>query len=109
MIVFYTKKMKILIFFCSNDRNFSIIVFEKFAFIRKFSIHRSHFVNFFFIQNENFRFFTIFFYIQQIKTFEKSHSISIIKQIKKKIDIIFLTLTEKSNTYFEIILKVDIF
>ena len=84
MIVFHANEMKILTFFCSNNKNSSIIVYERFAFIRKFSIYRSHFVNPFFIQNENFRSFITFFYIQQIKTFKKSHSISITKQIKKK-------------------------
>ena len=57
------EKNENLNFFCSNDKSFWIIIFERFIFIRKFSIHRLHFVNFLFIQNENFRFFIIFFYI----------------------------------------------
>ena len=41
--------------------------------------------------------------------FKKPHNVSIIEQTKKKINIIFLTLIEKLNTFFEIILKINIF
>ena len=61
-MIFYAKKILFLILFCNNTRNFAIIVFERFIFIRKFSIHRSHFV-YFFIQNEIFRFLLLFLYL----------------------------------------------
>ena len=109
MIVLYSKQMKFSTFFFSDNWSFSIIVFERFALIREFSIHKSHFVSFSFVQNENFRFFIIFFHVKQIKTFEKSYSTETRKKIKKKTDISLSIVIEKSNTFFEIVLRTNTF
>ena len=82
--------------------------FRKICFYSRIFNLQISFCQLFFVQNENFRFFIIFFHVKQIKTFEKSHNTETIKKIKKKIDILLSIVIEKSNTLFEIVLKADI-
>ena len=72
--------MKILIFFNNNNENFLILVFEKFVSIRKFSIHRSYFVNSLFI---------IFFIFNILKRLKNRIILTKLNKLKEKIDIIF--------------------
>ena len=99
VIVFHSKQMKFSTSFFNDNWNFSIIVLEKFAFIRKFSIHKSHFVNFFLYKMKTFVLSLLSFILNKSKRLKNRITLKWLKRLKKKLTF-HCRLWSKNQTHF---------